>query len=141
MCHIMLLHVRLCLSVCLSVSQCVCLSMYAYICLCLCLCPEFVGSNPTRVRDFFSFSVWAHFLSRADAQKVLFGIFIRELLLITFKPIYAYVCLSVFQFVCVCLSVYASFCLSISRFECVHFFSIWLCEVPGVLSCDTVTVV
>ena len=107
-------------SVCLSVSQCVCLSMYAYIC--LCLCPEVVCSNPTRVRDFFSFSVWAHFLFRADAQKVLFGIFIRELLLITFKPIYAYVCLSVFQFVCVCLSVYASFCLSISRFECVHFF-------------------
>ena len=33
------------------------------------------GSNPTRVRDFFSFSVWAHFLSRANAQKVLFGIF------------------------------------------------------------------
>ena len=29
-------------------------------------------SNPTRVRDFFSFSVWwAHFLARAIAQKVL----------------------------------------------------------------------
>ena len=120
MCHIMLLLVQLCLSACLSVSVYVCLSMYAYIC--LCLCPEVVCSNPTRVRDFFSFSVWAHFLFRADAQKVLFGIFIRELLLITFKPIYAYVCLSVFQFVCVCLSVYASFCLSISRFECVHIF-------------------
>ena len=31
------------------------------------------------VRDFFSFSVWAHFLSRTNAQKVLFGIFIRAL--------------------------------------------------------------
>ena len=41
--------------------------------------PEVVGSNPTGVRDFFSFSVWAHFLSRAIAQKVLFGIFIRAL--------------------------------------------------------------
>ena len=26
--------------------------------------PEVVGSNTTLVRDFFSFSVWAHFLSR-----------------------------------------------------------------------------
>ena len=34
-----------------------------------------MGSNPTGVRDFFSFSVWAHFLSRAIAQKVLFRIF------------------------------------------------------------------
>ena len=28
---------------------------------------------------FFSFPVWAHFLSRANAQKVLFGILIRAL--------------------------------------------------------------
>ena len=50
--------------------------------------PEVVDSNPTGVRDFFSFSVWAHFLSRANAQKVLFGIFSRALTLITFKRIY-----------------------------------------------------
>ena len=42
--------------------------------------PEVVSSNPLGVRDFFSLSVWAHFLSRANApQKVLFGIFIRAL--------------------------------------------------------------
>ena len=39
---------------------------------------EVVSSNPTCVRDFFSFSVWAHFLSRAIAQKVAFGIFIQN---------------------------------------------------------------
>ena len=33
------------------------------------------------VTDFFSFSVWDYFLSRANAKKVLFGIFIRELLI------------------------------------------------------------
>ena len=37
---------------------------------------EVVGLNPTKVRDFFSFPVWAHFLSRAINQKVIFGIFI-----------------------------------------------------------------
>ena len=31
------------------------------------------------VRDFSSLSVWAHFLSRANALKVIFGIFIRAL--------------------------------------------------------------
>ena len=35
--------------------------------------PEVVGSNPTGDTDLFSFSVLAHFLSRAIAQKVLFG--------------------------------------------------------------------
>ena len=29
--------------------------------------------NPTRIRDVFSLSVWAHFFSRTCAQKVLFG--------------------------------------------------------------------
>ena len=43
-------------------------------------------SDPTRVRDFFSFSMWAHFLSRAIAQKVLFGIFVRALQHTIFKP-------------------------------------------------------
>ena len=44
--------------------------------------PEVVGSNPSGVRDFFSFSVWAHFLCRGtgNAQKVLFGIFIYSTL-------------------------------------------------------------
>ena len=37
-----------------------------------------MGSNPTGIKDFFSFSVWAHFLSRAIAQKVLFGIFAQN---------------------------------------------------------------
>ena len=37
---------------------------------------EVVGLNPTEVRDFFSFPVWAHFFSRAINQKVIFGIFI-----------------------------------------------------------------
>ena len=46
--------------------------------------PVVVGSNPTGVRDFFSFSVLAHFLFRANTQKVLFGIFIRALQIITF---------------------------------------------------------
>ena len=45
--------------------------------------------EPHRGRRFFlSLSVWAHFLSWANAQKVLFGIFIRALWLITFEPIY-----------------------------------------------------
>ena len=44
-----------------------------------------MGSNPTGIRDIFSFSVWANFLSRAIAQKVLFGIFIRARQLTTFK--------------------------------------------------------
>ena len=37
---------------------------------------------------FFSFSVWAHFLSRANAQRVIFGMFTREIQLITFKPMH-----------------------------------------------------
>ena len=41
-----------------------------------------VGLNPIGVRDFFSFSVWVQFLSSANAQKVLFGIFIQR-----FKPL------------------------------------------------------
>ena len=40
--------------------------------------PEVVGLNPVGAIDFFSFSVWAHFLSRANAQKVLFRIFIQH---------------------------------------------------------------
>ena len=36
------------------------------------------GSIPTEIRDFFSFSVWAHFLSRVVAQKILFGKFIQH---------------------------------------------------------------
>ena len=32
-----------------------------------------MGSNPTGVRDFLSFSAWTHFHSRANAQKVSFG--------------------------------------------------------------------
>ena len=52
------------------------------------------GSNPAGVRDFFSF-VWAHFLSRANAQKVSFGIFIRALQFTTFKPPYNVICLIV----------------------------------------------
>ena len=48
--------------------------------------PDVVSSNPIGVRDFFSLSVWTPYFSRANAQKALFGIFIRAL--ITFKPIY-----------------------------------------------------
>ena len=48
---------------------------------------EVVGSNPLGLRDF-SFSAWAHFLSRANAQKVLFGIFFRTLQFTIFKPLY-----------------------------------------------------
>ena len=33
--------------------------------------PEDVGLNPIGVREFFSFSVWGHFLSKTIAQKVL----------------------------------------------------------------------
>ena len=47
-----------------------------------------MGSSPTGNRDFFFFSVCAHFLANAIAQKVLFGIFIRALQLTTFKPLY-----------------------------------------------------
>ena len=39
--------------------------------------PEVVDSSATGVREFFSFFLWAHFLSKANAQKVLFGISIR----------------------------------------------------------------
>ena len=45
------------------------------------------GFESHRGQRFFSFSVWAHFLSRAIAQKVLFGVFIRKLQLATFKPL------------------------------------------------------
>ena len=38
-----------------------------------------MAANPTGVGDFFSFSVWAHFLSRANAQKVLFGNLLEHL--------------------------------------------------------------
>ena len=43
-----------------------------------------MGWNPTGVRDFFSFSVWLHFLARAIEvglllKKALCGIFIRAL--------------------------------------------------------------
>ena len=49
--------------------------------------PEVVGSNPTGVRDFFSsLSVWAHFLSRANAEKVLFRIFVEQFNLPHLKP-------------------------------------------------------
>ena len=72
--------------------------------------PEVMSSNPTRVRGFFSFSMWAHFLSRAIDQKVLFGIFIRALQLTTFKSLWL-VCLSVFLFL---LLYFLSICLSIS---------------------------
>ena len=48
---------------------------------------EVIGYNPTGVRDFFSFSVWAYYLSRANAQKRLFGIFITALQHIAFKTI------------------------------------------------------
>ena len=41
--------------------------------------PGVVGSTPTGVIDYFSFFVWAHFLSRAIAQKVSFGIFIQHI--------------------------------------------------------------
>ena len=49
---------------------------------------EVVGSNRTGVRDFFSFSVLAHFLAKATAHKVLSGIFIRALQHTTFNPLY-----------------------------------------------------
>ena len=48
-----------------------------------------MGSNPTEVRDFFSFSVWVHFLSWAIAQKVSFGgIHYIALLYTALKPLY-----------------------------------------------------
>ena len=39
---------------------------------------QLVGSNPIGIREFFFFSVWAHFLSRAIVQKVLLAIFIQH---------------------------------------------------------------
>ena len=39
------------------------------------------------IRDFFSFSVWAHFLASAIAQKILFGILIR-IFQLTFNAVY-----------------------------------------------------
>ena len=47
-----------------------------------------MGLNPTRVREFFSFSVWAYFLSRGNPQKVLLGILIGVLQFTTFKPVF-----------------------------------------------------
>ena len=44
--------------------------------------------EPHRGQRFFFFSVWAHFLPMAIAQKVLFGMIIGALKLITFKPLY-----------------------------------------------------
>ena len=47
--------------------------------------------NPTEVRDFFSFSVWAHFLSKAIAQKQLSSIFFpRFNTFSTFKSLYMF---------------------------------------------------
>ena len=40
------------------------------------------------IRDFFSFSVWAHFLARAIAQKILFGILIRVFQLTAFNAVF-----------------------------------------------------
>ena len=40
-----------------------------------------------------AFSVWTHFLSKAIAQKVLFGIFVRALQLTTLKPLLKSKCL------------------------------------------------
>ena len=55
---------------------------------------EVVGLNLTGVKDFFSFSVWAHFFARAIAHKVfIFGISIIALQLTTFKLLY--ICLIV----------------------------------------------
>ena len=48
-----------------------------------------MGSNLTGVRDFFSFSVWVHFLSRTITQKVLLGDIYLALQLYTFKPLYS----------------------------------------------------
>ena len=36
------------------------------------------GFKSNRVQKFFSFSVWTHFLSKATAQKVLFGLFVQH---------------------------------------------------------------
>ena len=52
------------------------------------VCSEGRGFEPHRGQRFFSFSIWAHFLSRANAYKALFGIFSTTFYLITFISLY-----------------------------------------------------
>ena len=54
--------------------------------------PEVVGSNPTGVRDVFSFFMWASFLSRAIAQKVSFRISVIQHLNLTHLNHYMSLC-------------------------------------------------
>ena len=52
------------------------------------ICSGGRGFEPHGVRDVFSFSVWAHFLSRElNAQKELFGILLEHF---NFKPIHIF---------------------------------------------------
>ena len=46
------------------------------------------GFESRRGQRFFSFSMWAHFVSRAGTQKVLVGIFLEHFNLTTFKLLY-----------------------------------------------------
>ena len=74
-----------CWLVCLSISQSVCVGQtyrlppHLRVHLPQITISIFLGSNPTEVRDFFSFPVWVHFLFRSNARKVLYEIFIRAL--------------------------------------------------------------
>ena len=101
-------------SLSLSQSRFVCLLLS--VCLSVCLSvthdqlpsADIVGSIQPKGQKFFLFphvAMWAHFLSRANAQKVSFGIFTRALQHTTFKPLHT----SVFSSESVCLSV----CLSV----------------------------
>ena len=60
------------------------------------------GFEPHRGQRVFLFLHLGPFLSRATAQKVLFGIFIRALQLTTFKPLYIVRNMCTFYPICQC---------------------------------------
>ena len=77
-------YLSVCLSVCLFVSLTYSFSANYYLnfprpdSIWLCSLVGRATVICSGVRDLFSFSMWAHFLSRANAHKVIFGIIIIE---------------------------------------------------------------
>ena len=77
-------YLSVCLSVCLFVSLTYSFSANYYLnfprpdSIWLCSLVGRATVICSGVRDLFSFSLWAHFLSRANAHKVIFGIIIIE---------------------------------------------------------------
>ena len=99
------ISVSVSVSVCLSVAVCLSVTHDQL------PSADIVGSIQPKGQKFFLFphvAMWAHFLSRANAQKVSFGIFTRALQHTTFKPLHT----SVFSSESVCLYFLSSLVLA-----------------------------